>query len=254
MEIERQRGISVATSVMGFDYKGYKINLLDTPGHQDFCEDTYRTLTAVDSVIMVIDSTKGVESQTYKLLEVCRMQKIPVLTFINKLDREGKESIDLLDEIEEKLGIPVCPLSWPIGKGKAFKGVYSIYEKKLVLFKPHQKQSGEDTLEFTDLDATHLGPHIGSDAADTLLYDLEQKTTCQALFLRSMPIWTPSIGTVLPFCEFAQANLIVENAIFMYVPQSHFAPPIRQRLWPSPKKSSTWPIRAISSACMTRVI
>ncbi len=173
MEIERQRGISVATSVMGFDYKGYKINLLDTPGHQDFCEDTYRTLTAVDSVIMVIDSTKGVESQTYKLLEVCRMQKIPVLTFINKLDREGKEPIDLLDEIEEKLGIPVCPLSWPIGKGKAFKGVYSIYEKKLVLFKPHQKQSGEDTLEFTDLDATHLGPHIGSDAADTLLYDLE---------------------------------------------------------------------------------
>ncbi|NQY75439.1 MAG: GTP-binding protein, partial [Candidatus Margulisbacteria bacterium] len=140
MEIERQRGISVATSVMGFVYKDYKINLLDTPGHQDFCEDTYRTLTAVDSVVMVIDSTKGVEKQTYKLLEVCKMRYTPVITFLNKLDREGKDPFDLLDEIEEKLDTPVVPLSWPISMGKTFKGVYNLYENKLVLFKPHSKQ------------------------------------------------------------------------------------------------------------------
>ena len=123
MEIEKQRGISVATSVMGFEYKNMKINILDTPGHADFCEDTYRTLTAVDSTIMVIDSTKGVEAQTYKLLEVCRMRNTPVLTFLNKLDREGIDPIELLDNIEEKLSITVSPLSWPIGMGKSFKGV-----------------------------------------------------------------------------------------------------------------------------------
>ena len=115
MEIEKQRGISVATSVMGFEYSGKKINILDTPGHKDFCEDTYRTLTAVDSAIMVIDSTKGVESQTYKLLEVCRMRNTPIITFLNKLDREGMSPIEVLDNIEDHLKLPVCPLSWPIG-------------------------------------------------------------------------------------------------------------------------------------------
>ncbi|MFC1771316.1 peptide chain release factor 3 [Candidatus Margulisiibacteriota bacterium] len=151
MEIEKQRGISVATSVMGFIYKDMKINLLDTPGHKDFCEDTYRTLTAVDSVVMIIDSTKGVEKQTHKLMEVCRLRNIPTITFINKLDREGKDPIDLLDEIEEKLQISVCPLSWPIGKGKEFKGVYNIFEKKLVLFQPHAKQDLSNTIEINDL-------------------------------------------------------------------------------------------------------
>src|SRR5512137_355214 len=121
MEIERQRGISVATSVMGFEYGGLKINLLDTPGHQDFAEDTYRTLTAVDSVIMVVDCVKGVEIQTEKLMEVCRMRNTPVLCFINKLDREGQDPFDLLDEIEAKLKIKVHPLSWPISMGKTFK-------------------------------------------------------------------------------------------------------------------------------------
>src|SRR6187455_2750548 len=136
MEIERQRGISVATSVMTFEYSNILINLLDTPGHKDFAEDTYRTLTAVDSVILVIDSVKGVETQTEKLMEVCRMRNTPVIVFINKLDREGRDPFELLDEIEEKLNIRVRPLSWPISMGKTFKGVYSLYENSLHLFTP----------------------------------------------------------------------------------------------------------------------
>ena len=129
MEIERQRGISVATSVMAFDYRDRKINILDTPGHKDFAEDTFRTLTAVDSVIVVIDVAKGVEAQTERLVEVCRMRKTPIIVFINKMDREGKDGIDLLDEIEEKLGLNVTPLSWPAGMGQRFKGVYNIYKE-----------------------------------------------------------------------------------------------------------------------------
>ena len=166
MEIERQRGISVATSVMAFDYKNLKINILDTPGHQDFAEDTYRTLTAVDSVIVVIDVAKGVETQTEKLVEVCRMRNTPVIVFINKLDREGKDAFDLLDEVEQKLGLKVRPLSWPVGMGQRFKGVYSMYEKKLVLFRPHGKQEEEDKIEITDLADPALDHHIGErDAA-----------------------------------------------------------------------------------------
>lgn len=161
MEIERQRGISVATSVMAFDYRGLKINILDTPGHQDFAEDTYRTLTAVDSVIVVIDVAKGVETQTQKLVEVCRMRQTPIIVFINKLDREGKDAFDLLDEVEQQLGLRVRPLSWPVGMGQRFKGVYSMYEQKLVLFKPHGKQEEEDNIEITDLADTSLEQHIG---------------------------------------------------------------------------------------------
>ena len=115
MEIEKQRGISVATSVMAFNYRGLKINILDTPGHQDFQEDTFRTLTAADSAIVVIDVAKGVEMQTEKLVKVCRMRKTPIIVFINKLDREGKDAFDLLDDLEQKLGLTTCPLSWPIG-------------------------------------------------------------------------------------------------------------------------------------------
>src|SRR6476619_6194381 len=132
MEIERQRGISVSTSVLAFNYKNKKVNILDTPGHKDFAEDTFRTLTAVDSVIVVIDVAKGVEEQTEKLVEVCRMRHTPIIVFINKLDREGLDAFDLLDEIEKKLSIHVTPLSWPIGMGQRFEGVYNIYEKKLV--------------------------------------------------------------------------------------------------------------------------
>lgn len=168
MEIERQRGISVATSVMAFEYRGLKINILDTPGHQDFAEDTYRTLTAVDSVIVVIDVAKGVETQTEKLVEVCRMRKTPIIVFINKLDREGKDGVDLLDEVEQKLGLNVTPLSWPIGMGQRFKGVYSLYEKKLVLFRPHGKQEEEDTIEITDLDDELLDREVGEAAAAEL--------------------------------------------------------------------------------------
>ncbi len=173
MEIEKQRGISVATSVMGFDYKEKKINILDTPGHKDFCEDTYRTLTAVDSVIMVIDSTKGVETQTFKLMEVCRMRDTPIITFINKMDREGMSPIELLDNIEESLKINVCPLSWPIGSGKEFKGVYNIYSQELVLFKPHEKQDRHDAIKITSLDDPRLVEFIGQAARDQLYEDME---------------------------------------------------------------------------------
>jgi peptide chain release factor 3 len=168
MEIEKQRGISVATSVMAFDYKDLKVNILDTPGHEDFAEDTYRTLTAVDSVIVVIDAAKGVETQTEKLVKVCRMRNTPIIVFVNKLDREGKDTFDLLDEIESKLDMQVTPLSWPIGMGQHFKGVYSIFEKNLKLFQPHGKQEEEDTLEITSVHDSLLEKTIGSRDADTL--------------------------------------------------------------------------------------
>ena len=132
MDIEKQRGISVSTSVMEFDYKDYKVNILDTPGHQDFAEDTYRTLTAVDSAIIVVDSAKGVEAQTRKLMTVCRMRNTPVIIFINKMDREGRDPFDVLDELEQELEIKVRPLSWPINQGVKFKGVYNIYESNSI--------------------------------------------------------------------------------------------------------------------------
>ncbi len=148
MEIERQRGISVATSVMTFEYQNKLINLLDTPGHKDFAEDTYRTLTAVDSVILVIDCVKGVEAQTEKLMEVCRMRETPVIIFINKLDRPGRDPFELLDELEEKLNIKTRPLSWPIGSGETFHGVYNRFNSRLNLFKSGKTKIEEDKFEF----------------------------------------------------------------------------------------------------------
>ncbi|BDS14223.1 peptide chain release factor 3 [Aureispira anguillae] len=171
MEIEKQRGISVATSVMGFNYRACNINILDTPGHKDFAEDTYRTLTAVDSVIVVIDVAKGVEEQTEKLVEVCRMRDTPVIVFVNKMDREGKDGFDLLDEIEEKLQLTTCPLSWPIGMGQDFKGVYNLYQKQLNLFAPNTKYG--NILEFNDISLPDLEQHIGDDAAETLREEVE---------------------------------------------------------------------------------
>ena len=168
MEIERQRGISVATSVMGFEYRDKQINILDTPGHRDFAEDTYRTLTAVDSVIVVIDVAKGVEQQTERLVEVCRMRDTPIIVFINKLDREGLDGFDLLDEVEQKLGLTVCPQSWPIGMGQRFQGVYNMYEKQLVLYSPHGSQGEEGSVQFDDLDDPTLEQHIGEAAAAEL--------------------------------------------------------------------------------------
>lgn len=173
MEIERQRGISVATSVLAFEYNDVKINILDTPGHKDFAEDTYRTLTAVDSVIVVIDVAKGVEEQTEKLVEVCRMRNIPIIVFINKLDREGKDAFDLLDEVEQKLGLRVTPMSFPIGMGYDFKGIYNIWEKNINLFKSDNKKNIEDTIKISDLDSDELNTLIGNKPANTLRDELE---------------------------------------------------------------------------------
>ncbi len=171
MEIEKQRGISVATSVMGFEYNEHKINILDTPGHQDFAEDTYRTLTAVDSVIIVVDVAKGVEMQTRKLMEVCRMRKTPVMIFVNKLDREGKDPFDILDELEEELQIAVRPLSWPIDMGDRFKGVYNMYEDSLDLYKP-SKQIVAKSIHL-DIQSDELAQHIGETLANKLRDDVE---------------------------------------------------------------------------------
>ena len=171
MDIEKQRGISVSTSVMEFDYRDYKVNILDTPGHQDFAEDTYRTLTAVDSVIIVVDGAKGVEAQTRKLMNVCRMRRHPVIIFINKMDREGRDPFDLLDELESELGIGVRPLSWPINQGARFKGVYNIYEHKLNLFTP-DKQRVTEKVEI-DVGSSELPRRIGEQDAGKLRDDIE---------------------------------------------------------------------------------
>jgi len=178
MEIEKQRGISVTTSVMEFDYspsgnpdEAYKVNILDTPGHQDFAEDTFRTLTAVDSAIIVVDSAKGVEAQTRKLMEVCRMRKTPVIIFINKMDREGKDPFDLLDELEEELQISVRPLSWPINQGAKFKGVYNIFEHNLNLFTPDKQKVTEKVS--VELGSAELEERVGERDAAKLREDLE---------------------------------------------------------------------------------
>ena len=180
MEIEKQRGISVSTSVMEFDYlpphldqnlPPYKVNILDTPGHQDFAEDTFRTLTAVDSAIIVIDGAKGVETQTRKLMTVCRMRKTPVIVYINKMDREGKDPFDLLDEVESELQIKVRPLSWPINQGARFKGVYNIYEQNLNLFTPNKQVVTEKVK--VDIDSEELDKRVGQQDADKLREDLE---------------------------------------------------------------------------------
>ncbi|HTF31570.1 MAG TPA: peptide chain release factor 3 [Flavitalea sp.] len=173
MEIERQRGISVATSVMSFEYKGVLINLLDTPGHKDFAEDTYRTLTAVDSVILVIDSVNGVEAQTRRLMEVCRMRDTPVIVFINKMDRDGKNRFDLLEEIEKELNLQLHPMTWPINSGKEFKGVYNLHDKNLVLFTANTKASDEDVVNISELSDKTLDLKLGERDAAALREDVE---------------------------------------------------------------------------------
>jgi peptide chain release factor 3 len=164
MAIEQERGISVTSSVMQFSYRDYEINLLDTPGHQDFSEDTYRVLTAVDSAVMVIDSVKGVETQTRKLMEVCRMRNTPILTFINKLDREGMSPLAILGNIEETLQIECAPLTWPIGMGKRFKGTYNLYRKELTLFAPGQERLDDEVITISDLADPQLDAILGSQA------------------------------------------------------------------------------------------
>ncbi|MCC7402324.1 MAG: peptide chain release factor 3 [Chitinophagaceae bacterium] len=173
MEIERQRGISVATSVMTFEYKDILINLLDTPGHKDFAEDTFRTLTAVDSVVLVIDSVNGVEEQTRRLMEVCRMRDTPVIVFINKLDRDGKNRFDLLEEIEKELKIVLHPMTWPINSGKEFKGVYNLYDKNLLLFTANTKATDDDSISISDLNDPVLDKKLGEKNAAQLREDVE---------------------------------------------------------------------------------
>lgn len=173
MEIEKQRGISVATSVMAFEYGGKQVNILDTPGHKDFAEDTYRTLTAVDSVILVIDCANGVETQTEKLMEVCRMRKTPVIIFVNKMDREGKDAFSLLDELEEKLDLKVRPLTWPIGMGDRFKGVYNIYKKGLNLFQANKTKKAEEIIAIKDLADPQLDELVTPKFAEELREELD---------------------------------------------------------------------------------
>ena len=176
MEIEKQRGISVATSVMSFHYKNKWVNILDTPGHKDFAEDTYRTLTAVDSVILVIDCVKGVEEQTERLMEVCRMRNTPVIVFVNKMDLEGRDGFDILDELESKLSIKVQPLSWPISKGFSFKGVYKLYDKSINLFASNKTKVEEDIVSVEDLNDPILDQLVGQ-YANELRHDVELIST-----------------------------------------------------------------------------
>ncbi len=173
MEIERQRGISVATSVMTFEYRDRLVNLLDTPGHRDFAEDTYRTLTAVDSVVLVIDCVKGVEEQTERLMEVCRMRSTPVIVFINKLDRDGRDPFDLLDELEEKLQIRLRPMTWPVGMGKTFQGVYDLSNQSLLKFRPGGVRRAEDILRIEGLGDSALERELGEGPARTLREEAE---------------------------------------------------------------------------------
>ena len=173
MEIEKQRGISVATSVMAFEYKDYLVNILDTPGHKDFAEDTYRTLTAVDSVILVIDSVKGVEEQTRKLMEICRMRHTPVIVFVNKMDRDGRDPFDVLEEVEKELKIAVRPLSWPINMGKDFKGVYLLYNHSLNLFASNKTKLSDEIIEIEDLNDPDLPELIGKHDTKKLQDDVE---------------------------------------------------------------------------------
>ncbi|HBB00143.1 MAG: peptide chain release factor 3 [Bacteroidetes bacterium GWD2_45_23] len=180
MEIEKQRGISVATSVMGFEYSDHKINILDTPGHQDFAEDTFRTLTAVDSVIVVVDVAKGVETQTRKLMEVCRMRNTPVMIFVNKMDREGKDPFDILDELEEELQIAVRPLSWPIDMGDRFRGVYNLYQESLDLYQPGKQVITKSV--HLDLESHDLEKHIGDKLSKKLRDDVELITEVYPAF------------------------------------------------------------------------
>lgn len=196
MKMEQERGISISTSVMGFDYGGRRFNLLDTPGHADFSEDTYRGLSAVDSSLMVIDSVKGVEERTRQLCAVCKMRKTPIVTFVNKLDREGKEPIELLDEIEKELAITVTPLTWPIGQGKDFKGVYHVADKTLHLFKGGQTKLPVEVIDIPSIMSDELDSYVGSTFAAKLREEVEMISAVYPPFELDSYL----AGTVSPVC------------------------------------------------------
>ena len=172
MKVERERGISVTASVMSFDYAERSFNLVDTPGHEDFSEDTYRTLTAVDSAVMVIDAAKGIEAQTRKLFEVCRLRDVPIMTFINKMDREARDPFDLMDEIERTLALDVTPASWPIGMGRDFKGCYDLLRDRLILIDKSKAEKLTDGIACQGLDDPKIDEHLGPDAAQKLREDV----------------------------------------------------------------------------------
>lgn len=230
MELEKQRGISVSTSVMQFEYRDYVINLLDTPGHADFSEDTYRTLTAVDAVLMVIDGAKGVESRTIKLLEVCRLRDIPILTFINKMDREAKDPVDLIDEIETTLKISCSPINWPIGMGKSFKGIYDLYENKTYLFEPGDNDKITNP---TVLDSLEKTEEILPDQIATLKSEINViKEVTHEFDLKEY-----LAGHLTPvFFGSAINNFGVKHLLDKFV---DFAPPIQPRLSETRKVEAT---------------
>lgn len=229
MEIEKERGISVTSSVMQFNYGGYCINILDTPGHQDFSEDTYRTLMAADSAVMVIDASKGVEKQTIKLFKVCVMRHIPIFTFINKMDRESNDPFDLLDEIENVLGIRTCPINWPIGSGKSFKGVYERQKNVVTTFKAAmngQKEVETSKIEWSENNKDELTSHMGNDLYDKLTEDLELLDGASAEFNLS----EVQAGDLTPvFFGSALTNFGVENFL------QHF---LEMTTSPLPRKSN----------------
>src|SRR5438034_8769172 len=172
MELERKRGISVSSTVLQFDYGGKLINLLDTPGHKDFSEDTYRVLTAVDSAVMVIDAAKGIETQTRKLFEVCRMRDVPIATFINKMDREGRDPFELLDEIANDLQLEVTPASWPIGMGREFRGCYDLFRDQLILMERTRGEYLQEGVTITGVDDPKLDALLPESAAAKLREDV----------------------------------------------------------------------------------
>ena len=201
MGIEKERGISVTSSVLQFEYDGYCINILDTPGHQDFSEDTYRTLMAADSAVMVIDASKGVEAQTRKLFKVCGMRGIPIFTFINKMDRDANDTFDLLDEIEKELGIATCPINWPIGSGKGFKGVYDREKKCVISYSDTEKGTKEGTTtEVPVEEESELRALIGDEAADKLLEEIELLDGASAEFDLAQVTGRKADTGMLRFC------------------------------------------------------
>jgi peptide chain release factor 3 len=234
MEIEKERGISVTSSVLQFNYDGYCINILDTPGHQDFSEDTYRTLMAADSAVMVIDASKGVEAQTRKLFKVCVMRHIPIFTFINKMDRDANDTFELLDDIEKELGIETCPINWPIGSGKDFKGVYDRNTKKVMTFSDTLKGTKEGEQKEIDIDDPALKEELGEDYRSQLMDEIELLDGASAEFDQDMV----SKGELSPvFFGSALTNFGVETFL------QHF---LKMTYSPLPRNSDIGPIDPFS--------
>jgi peptide chain release factor 3 len=223
MALEQERGISVSSTVLAFPYRGCHINLLDTPGHQDFSEDTYRTLTAVDSAAMVLDAARGIEPQTIKLFDVCRMRKTPIFTFINKMDRPGRSPLDLLDEIERVLGIKTVPINWPIGDGDDFRGVFDLLTRQVHLFERTEHNARRAPVHMSSLNDPILDSLIGPGPAATLREDVELMTEAGAAFDLDS-VWA---GELTPVCfGSALTNFGVELFLDAFVDS---APPPGER-------------------------